>query len=88
MDCARKARSEALKSLPSRERGLKYRSGSSRSRETLSLPSRERGLKSELRIDLDLELIVAPFAGAWIEIRDGNSQMKKIDGRSLRGSVD
>ena len=35
---------------------------------TLSLPSRERGLKS-VDVPADApEVVVAPFAGAWIEI--------------------
>ena len=33
-----------------------------------SLPSRERGLKSVTRVKNALCLVVAPFAGAWIEI--------------------
>ena len=56
-------------SLPSRERGLKY---------TLflyfyayfspSLPSRERGLKYTVYDKVSV-YVVAPFAGAWIEIK-------------------
>ena len=34
----------------------------------LSLPSRERGLKSMMIMDIQTIKIVAPFAGAWIEI--------------------
>ena len=33
-----------------------------------SLPSRERGLKSYILSRLSLLIVVAPFAGAWIEI--------------------
>ena len=33
-----------------------------------SLPSRERGLKSNFMFDGNMELAVAPLAGAWIEI--------------------
>ena len=33
-----------------------------------SLPSRERGLKSEIPNHPEIVAIVAPFAGAWIEI--------------------
>ena len=55
-------------SLPSRERGLKFRPQSSVYLDFQSLPSRERGLKF-----LDKNLLaqlkqVAPFTGAWIEI--------------------
>ena len=32
--------------------------------------------------------LVAPFAGAWIEIQFGHTLLKKINRRSLRGSVD
>ena len=34
----------------------------------LSLPSRERGLKSVVLSVAVLSAVVAPFAGAWIEI--------------------
>ena len=34
----------------------------------MSLPSRERGLKSTVKVMLQSMLLVAPFAGAWIEI--------------------
>ena len=34
----------------------------------MSLPSRERGLKSEAGQHINYVTIVAPFAGAWIEI--------------------
>ena len=34
----------------------------------MSLPSRERGLKSGHHPENDLPEVVAPFAGAWIEI--------------------
>ena len=57
------------RSLPSRERGLKLRQLLSIPTRMGSLPSRERGLKlfqSENPVDL---FRVAPFAGAWIEIR-------------------
>ena len=33
-----------------------------------SLPSRERGLKSGSRVNLSQHALVAPFAGAWIEM--------------------
>ena len=34
----------------------------------MSLPSRERGLKCQQLIDMKKNLIVAPLAGAWIEM--------------------
>ena len=56
-------------SLPSRERGLKYFEMAPCEPEALSLPSRERGLKSgKMRIG-SLRENVAPFAGAWIEMK-------------------
>ena len=59
---------EILLSLPSRERGLKFWHRQARWENTGSLPSRERGLKSSV-INMSYYLeVVAPFAGAWIEI--------------------
>ena len=55
-------------SLPSRERGLKYLCLWVGLPISTSLPSRERGLKSDRVAVLDLDDLVAPFTGAWIEI--------------------
>ena len=55
-------------SLPSRERGLKYQTGSYSFRGLLSLPSRERGLKYICQLLICYCTEVAPFAGAWIEM--------------------
>ena len=52
----------------------------------MSLPSRERGLKF-VPMEDSAGRLVAPFAGAWIEIAAGNDEQRK-DRRSLRGSVD
>ena len=55
-------------SLPTRERGLKYVQMYSCRCKVLSLPTRERGLKClhpTVKVSAD---IVAPHAGAWIEI--------------------
>ena len=57
------------KSLPSRERGLKLSVASTLLCRPLSLPSRERGLKCSVSVAGDVEPHVAPFTGAWIEIR-------------------
>ena len=54
----------------------------------LSLPSRERGLKSEHQLDQLPESLVAPFAGAWIEILFAGGKLFVAVSRSLRGSVD
>ena len=56
------------RSLPSWERGLKYRYWMCQQASHPSLPSWERGLKSEEMIDAIIEGIVAPLVGAWIEI--------------------
>ena len=53
-----------------------------------SLPSRERGLKSEALAVVAHWVIVAPFAGAWIEIFDILIVHDNRLCRSLRGSVD
>ena len=54
----------------------------------LSLPSRERGLKSIHNNMLPDVTNVAPFAGAWIEIKTKKRRKYSDDRRSLRGSVD
>ena len=56
------------KSLPSRERGLKYCDDITNGEQTVSLPSRERGLKSCDKFCVAVIPAVAPLAGAWIEI--------------------
>ena len=63
----KKAWKEA-KSLPSRERGLKYCDDITNGEQTVSLPSRERGLKSCDKFCVAVIPAVAPLAGAWIEI--------------------
>ena len=54
-------------SLPSRERGLKSRRSGAATCAAVSLPSRERGLKF-VPMEDSAGRLVAPFAGAWIEI--------------------
>ncbi len=53
-----------------------------------SLPSRERGLKSEAGQHINYVTIVAPFAGAWIEMFEFQFLINVLQCRSLRGSVD
>ena len=61
-------------SLPSRERGLKFALDYSVVYCDTSLPSRERGLKF-LKLEISfLRNSVAPFAGAWIEIDESESE--------------
>ena len=77
-----------MESLPSRERGLKSGCTAACSVCPVSLPSRERGLKST---DKETELqakIVAPLAGAWIEIFSDLNYVDQDKRRSPRGSVD
>ena len=57
-----------LMSLPSRERGLKFLLRFAAALVATSLPSRERGLKLPPYNVRRLPPVVAPFAGAWIEI--------------------
>ena len=58
-----------MASLPSRERGLKFEDCDDLFGCYMSLPSRERGLKYYLDDMTWVAVAVAPFAGAWIEIR-------------------
>ena len=58
----------AKKSLPSRERGLKFALFEYVPLKFLSLPSRERGLKYFHTGFSPVDEKVAPLAGAWVEI--------------------
>ena len=55
---------------------------------TMSLPSRERGLKSITFVVSADGTLVAPLAGAWIEIRFQHNNSVACSCRSPRGSVD
>ena len=55
-------------SLPSRERGLKFKHRLMTTAPIGSLPSRERGLKYAWSSTNHAKYDVAPLAGAWIEI--------------------
>ena len=55
-------------SLPMRERGLKLAIRSVTPNIVMSLPMRERGLKYDVSNETLLSSLVAPHAGAWIEI--------------------
>ena len=75
-------------SLPSRERGLKWREIPAERPACWSLPSRERGLKYRAA-DAEIAVrVVAPLAGAWIEISSGSLLDHSRRCRSPRGSVD
>ena len=75
-------------SLPVRERELKFFSQLLPPRKGRSLPVRERGLKFTNCIDPLADQLVAPCAGAWIEIY--SSELVKVVSSvgSLCGSVD
>ena len=71
-------------SLPSRERGLKFRRPIAFNVLVPSLPSRERGLKLQLPERLQILQEVAPLAGAWVEIsfyRDGTTASRSLPSR-------
>ena len=75
-----------LMSLPSRERGLKSAYIEDEEIVEESLPSRERGLKF-LGSAVDwLADIVAPFAGAWIEIFNIDNVLKWRDVAPFAGA--
>ena len=76
------------RSLPSRERGLKFQIDRLHNMLDLSLPSRERGLKFSATGADAVIYDVAPFAGAWIEISRLALVAVFAVCRSLRGSVD
>ena len=59
----------ALSSLPTRERGLKWCMMQVNTSVTKSLPTRERGLKFDYIGIAACADNVAPYAGAWVEIR-------------------
>ena len=71
-----------------RERGLKYRRRPGRLHARGSLPMRERGLKYEQDEPLLVPALVAPHAGAWIEILSYLPVALYVNGRSPCGSVD
>ena len=75
-------------SLPTRERGLKYAICVSQINQKPSLPTRERGLKLFELERTKLLPVVAPHAGAWIEIYEQDYYGLNCSGRSPRGSVD
>ena len=62
-----RVQSKILRSLPTRERGLKPFGDNIKSRIMWSLPTRERGLKPVISPLLFMQIMVAPYAGAWIE---------------------
>ena len=89
LKCTRGTREPGSRSsLPSRERGLKSTGNIFGVFAYESLPSRERGLKFLAEIAHIQNAVVAPFAGAWIEIPQPPTLLELLNSRSLRGSVD
>ena len=80
--------SEWIKSLPSWERGLKFKGEAVGNNHCRSLPSWERGLKSKAMYTQLERFKVAPLVGAWIEISDVRLRTPASGSRSPRGSVD
>ena len=79
---------DSEESLPSRERGLKFRHVGEQLACLGSLPSRERGLKSNEIASVRFCADVAPFTGAWIEMLSHLTIAVWPTRRSLHGSVD
>ena len=75
-------------SLPVRERGLKFLSLAAAASPGWSLPVRERGLKFVSYFVVVFYYLVAPRAGAWIEIVGGWGLAPRSASRSPCGSVD
>ena len=81
-------RPASMASPPSRGRGSKLRRAVMDAAGDLSPPSRGRGSKLGLAMALPHRVIVAPFAGAWIETIDRHGDWTNRAGRPLRGGVD
>ena len=77
-----------IKSLPSRERGLKWRTGTLLSYCDSVAPFAGAWIEINVTSISALRYPVAPFAGAWIEIRIHYWPRIDRSRRSLRGSVD
>ena len=70
------------------ERGLKFDNQHQYLNQTLSLLMQERGLKSSKGGEDLLKILVAPYAGAWIEIFSVVFGIMPVRCRSLCRSVD
>ena len=77
-----------MKSLPSRERGLKSVDQTSGKPMDDVAPFAGAWIEMSLAVRSRFLPPVAPFAGAWIEIDLDHALKKYPAGRSLRGSVD
>ena len=77
-----------LRSLPSRECGLKSCGADGSGQQLTSLPSRECGLKLSVGFPLIAGKSVTPLAGVWIEISACLLSIHAPKSHSPRGSVD
>ena len=75
-------------SLPSRERGLKYKVYDLLFRVRLSLPSRERGLKLTNMAQWSRAVGSLPSRERGLKLSMASSAYILLAGRSLHGSVD
>ena len=77
-----------VKSLPSRERGLKRKNGKQNKQAEQVAPFAGAWIETlEVKETYDYQ-DVAPFAGAWIETVEPEHPTPAAGSRSLRGSVD
>ena len=75
-------------SLPSRERGLKFKVIEFAILFYSVAPFAGAWIEIQVLLPVLCTLRVAPFAGAWIEIKTIGAAKPKKERRSLRGSVD
>ena len=86
---SKQVKSLHLMSHPLRVRGLKSQFFHNvLLRVIWSHPLRVRGLKSDIFMDWNRPQIVAPFTGAWIEIRSADNTQQFDVSRTLYGCVD
>ena len=77
-----------LRSLPSRERGLKCSKDAVDGLDVHVAPFTGAWIEIPVLSSIHPAMRVAPFTGAWIEIKPGRSPRRTFSGRSLHGSVD
>ena len=75
-------------SLPTRERGLKPAPNSAIATAPCVAPYAGAWIETIINKIAPILLEVAPYAGAWIETQDAFEEIRLVEGRSLRGSVD
>ena len=75
-------------SLPTRERGLKYKVSSLPAAGVYVAPYTGAWIEIVIVYISNLKPVVAPYTGAWIEIGIFDAIFIVFSGRSLHGSVD